>query len=259
MSYSILYRTMFVKVDEERMIPLYESGDNNVYDCWNNRRAREWGHYLFSNLSGDRKKLPFFTEHELLKMADSRVKDEVYWGTKVSGCGCTEEKDLMNYWRRAIKRAKTMEELEDAGITLKVKDCNSYYKDAQHFSMTVNNLEELVIAWGVCINTCGTAEVVPLCDVSEWRYKMLYPKKPKVVKQHNEGYVVKFGYHYVARMTPRHLYHNEYIGYAHKYSSRSAAEKVVAKIKRSYSESITDEPEVIHVCKNENGRWEQAA
>lgn len=259
MSYTILYRTMFVKVDNDRFIPLYESGDNNVWECDLKRRARSWGHWLFSNLNGDRNRLPFFTEHELLKMAEGVVKDEVYYGTKVSGRSCTDEKDLMNYWQRAIRKAKTFEELTEADITLKVKDCNSYYdKDAPHFSKAVTNLEELVVAWGVCLATCGTAECVPLYDVNEWAWKRLYPTQPKVIKPRSEGYVVKFGYQYVSRMTPRHLHYTQWMEYGHKYSSRSAAQDVVERIKKRYTQ-ITETPEVIHVRKNENDRWEQAA
>lgn len=41
MSYSILYRAMHVKTSKG-ILPMVEMGDNNVWECGNKRRAREW-------------------------------------------------------------------------------------------------------------------------------------------------------------------------------------------------------------------------
>ena len=44
MSYTILYRSMFAKVDENQYIPMIEIGDNNVYEGFGRyeRRCRDW-------------------------------------------------------------------------------------------------------------------------------------------------------------------------------------------------------------------------
>ena len=46
MSYSILYRSMFVELSDGRFIPMMEMGDNNVWDCnygrGRDRRSRSW-------------------------------------------------------------------------------------------------------------------------------------------------------------------------------------------------------------------------
>ena len=46
MSYSILYRSMFVKMSNGKYIPMMEMGDNNVWDCSYGRgcakRSRSW-------------------------------------------------------------------------------------------------------------------------------------------------------------------------------------------------------------------------
>lgn len=257
MSYTILYRSMFVKVDNNRFIPLYESGDNNVWECDLSRRARSWGHYYPCNLRKDHKTLPFFTEHELLGLMDGDLKQCVYYGVKVSGISCTQEKDLMNYWRRGIKKAKTFDELEAAGITLQVKDCN-YGDERPHFSKSVHNLAELIMAWTICLQVCGTAECVPYGSVSEWAFKRLYPKKPKIKVAKTVGFVVQFGYRYVEKMTPRHLHYTAHLEYAFRYATRNAAEKVVQRIKARWTQ-ISETPVVVPVRKNENDRWEQAA
>lgn len=67
MSYSILYRSMFVKLSDGRFIPMMEMGDNNVYDAsyrGKARRSRSWSNI---NLNRGQK---FFTEDELRKYLD---------------------------------------------------------------------------------------------------------------------------------------------------------------------------------------------
>jgi hypothetical protein len=42
MSYEIIYRRQFIKVDETRVIPMMEIGSNNCYEAVSGRRARDW-------------------------------------------------------------------------------------------------------------------------------------------------------------------------------------------------------------------------
>ena len=258
MSYTILYRTMFVKVDNDQFIPLYECGDNNVWECDLRRRARNWEHHYPCFLRKDLFSLPFFTEKQLIDLTAADVEQQEYCGTHISGKGCASRNDLINYWRRGVKRAKTFDEIHDAGIKLQVTDTN-YGDDAPHFSKEVRNVDELIAAWTQCLAECGTAELIPCDDVSEFRYKSLYPAKPKVLRNHENGFVVKFGYRYVSKMTPRSLWHTDWLTSAKKYTTRSAAEKVVQRIKTRYT-SITEKVEIQAVRKNsDTDRWELAA
>ena len=63
MSYSILYRSMFVKMSDGRYIPMMEMGDNNVWECnygrGRNRRARSWSNMRLN------KEQKFFTDKEI--------------------------------------------------------------------------------------------------------------------------------------------------------------------------------------------------
>ena len=64
MSYSILYRSMFVKLSDGRYIPMMEMGDSNVYDAsyrGKARRSRSWSNI---NLNRGQK---FFTKDEIEK------------------------------------------------------------------------------------------------------------------------------------------------------------------------------------------------
>ncbi len=254
MSYSILYRSMFVKVSSERYIPLYESGDNNVWECDLRRRARSWQHYYFCSLRGDHNALPFFDGRELLALAERDLDDAVYCGLTVSGIRCTDKKDLMNYWNRAIKRARTFEELASANIHLRVKDRNWNDSEKPHYSCHVNSEEELIKAWQECLEKCGNAEVMPVDDVSDFRYRQLYPKQPKVVKPRSEGYIVTISGHYISSVTSRKFHCTSSMEYAHHYPSRATAEKLKQRIERSNYSS-----EVIHVRKKDDGFWEKVA
>ena len=73
MSYSILYRSMFVKLSDGRFIPMMEMGDNNVWDCnygrGRGRRSRSWSNI---NLNRGQK---FFTEDEIKKFLEEWNND----------------------------------------------------------------------------------------------------------------------------------------------------------------------------------------
>ena len=72
MSYSILYRSMFVKLSDGRFIPMMEMGDNNVYDAsyrGKARRSRSWSNI---NLNRGQK---FFTESEIKKFLEEWNND----------------------------------------------------------------------------------------------------------------------------------------------------------------------------------------
>ena len=257
MSHTILYRTMFVKVSNERYIPLYESGSNNCYDIlWNGRmrRERSWGHYYPDNLRGSHKLLPFYIEQELICLMESDVEQAMYCGTCICGKPNAGRNDLINYWRRGIKRAKTFEELKAAGIQLVVKDMN-YGPEAPHYSCNVESEEDLIKAWKECMEKCGSAECMPSNDdVSEWAYKRLYPPQRKMAKEHNAGWVVTLNGRYVAKVSPRRFWFGYGLDSAHIYPQRATAEKLQQRIQRA---SYTSE--VHPVRKNENGRWELAA
>ena len=68
MSYSILYRSMFVKLSDGRFIPMMEMGDNNVWDCSYGGRARRSRSWSNINLNRGQK---FFTHKEIVKALDT--------------------------------------------------------------------------------------------------------------------------------------------------------------------------------------------
>ena len=259
MSYSILYRSMFVKMNDGRFIPLIESGSNNCWDPYRNRRSRSWSHHYACYLRNeDHKSLPLFEANQLMELVTAYAGKAMYYGTHVSGRSETTEQDFINYWKRSINRAKTIDELRAAGILLEIKDCNWCKDDAPHYERSIHSYEELVEAWQECMDKCGNACCRPYCgDVSDYENSRLYPKQTKPKVNHTAGLVVKIGYNFVSKMTPRHLHYSGYMQYANIYASRSSAEKVVERIKTRYTQ-ITETPEIIPVRKDAEGWWKAA-
>ena len=70
MSYTILYRAMFVKLSGDKYIPMIESGDNNVWECDNRRRARSWCHARWIMKS---KTEYAFTADEIMKGVEAMI------------------------------------------------------------------------------------------------------------------------------------------------------------------------------------------
>ena len=124
MSYDILYRKAFIKVDDNSVIPVYESGSNNCYEVTGRgsreRRARDWHNETFLT------KGKFVIENDALltNIDDNRLcvknqypdySDEKFgWFTALSiGNKHTSNTTFGNYrgfYVGGIKKAKTIEE-----------------------------------------------------------------------------------------------------------------------------------------------------
>ena len=81
MSYEIIYDKQFIRVSEDKFVPMILTGSNNCYD-YNNRRARSWWAY---NINGS----VILTQNEMVEYAksvrqgiidrnNSRERDEWY-------------------------------------------------------------------------------------------------------------------------------------------------------------------------------------
>lgn len=68
MSYCIFYRSMFVNT-KRGIIPMIESGDNNVWETYRNRRSRSWHSYQFDGVSN------FYTHDEIFSYIEEWNED----------------------------------------------------------------------------------------------------------------------------------------------------------------------------------------
>lgn len=234
MSYNIWYRTLFVKVSNEKAIPILEIGCNNLRDACTNKRVREWTISLPLSLRGELKSLPFFSEQELVGIVEAAADELEYCGEKISGQCIMSKRAYANYFKRAFRKAKSFEELADKGIYIEVHDCNWLDASKPHYCKTVNNEKEFIEAWNECIATCGKAICRPCANVSDEQYKRLYPPVQKAKKQHNSGFIVSYHGDYIHKISSRTLWRIPNLAYAKIYTSKAIAQKVTQRILKGW-------------------------
>jgi hypothetical protein len=164
MSYEIYYGNCFIKIDEERFIPIIVSGSNNCFECGVGKRIgrRERN---FSVITGwDKQRNYIATEKDIENLMKSWKESEIERNldyTKRGIGSCTD--DTMDSFRhkgrgmrvtsferilkRAIKKAKTVEEIfQKFTIRVGVWD----YKEGWIKKHYPNTTEELLSAIEDC-------------------------------------------------------------------------------------------------------------
>jgi len=163
MSYSILYDRQFVKIAEDKYIPMMLVGDNNMWENNSKKRCRDWG-----NLTWYTDGEPYASEEAIMKRLDdymARQKEE-YDHKDKEGVGYTFDKNYgwfdglvirsghtsrttatqyRNFILSGIKKAWTIDQLKEAVIKLllggdmftnelprveinSIEDIDAYYK-----------------------------------------------------------------------------------------------------------------------------------
>lgn len=143
MSYSIFYRAMFIKMKDGSYIPMIESGDSNVWECDNRRRAREWCACRWTFETPEQRERYSLSEQEIMDAAQHDVdkhvqeyagKEPAFGGqpyTKeavladlgffncihISGHGTTSASRFLNFFKSGFRHAITMDDLE-GGLSL---------------------------------------------------------------------------------------------------------------------------------------------
>lgn len=281
MSYTILYRSMFVQMSDGRYIPLVEMGDNNVYDIsWNGhqRRSRSWQQWVinqqYDKLAFTRSEIMnevervinIEKEHVGKPYADYEHKEGVYteqeieknWGyysgIAIEGkhCNNTSAQQVRNFFLKGFDQAISF---DDPDLELDLYWCTEYPHWEHRYAKSE---QELLQLWEELKAEKRNIWIGyrRLSDYLWNKYRKKLEKKPKEAK--TVGFVVQFGYRYVEKMTPRHLHYTAHLEYAFQYASRNAAEKVVQRIKTRYTQ-ISETPFVIPVRKNGQNKWEKAA
>lgn len=274
MSYAILYRAMFVKLSGDKYIPIIESGDNNVWECDNKRRARSWYHARWIMKS---KTEYAFTADEIMKgveaMIDSvkaryvgnerpdydRCGEGVYtdkeiearfgWFDGISvyskGTTNTTAQQIRNFFKKGIEMAVTLDD-----IRLDVHWCPKYPNYEHRYVSTEEKLaaafkEGLDTGADVWIGFSGTADYL-------YERRKAETAKKRVSVEHTKGWAVLCNGNYILKVTSRRFHMTYYPEYAHIYSSRSVAEKLYRKvIRNNYSSEIVEMQKV-------NGEWQHA-
>ena len=275
MSYSIFYRSMFVRLSDGRYIPMIESGDNNVWEANRKRRARSWHQAAFIG-----KKQYAFTKEEILEGVEdfiNRVKSEYvgkikpdyrggdgvitytdkeieqsfgnYDTLSIYGKNCftTTAQHVRNFFKKGIERAISF---NDTGLRVywrvKYPDYDYRYPKTE---------DELFAA----IKEGENAGADVWIDfVEPWAVERLWcEKKRETAKarkriEHTIGYVVTCNDRYLTKASSRHYFLNNNINYAHIYPTLATAEKMQKRIAKMYRSEIIAVEKV-------NGLWKAIA
>lgn len=274
-----MYRSMFVRMSDGKYVPLVEMGDNNVWEWGNRRRARSW-HQL---VIGKQYKRLAFSREEIMQHVESMIDSEkervgkpyadyehkegvytekeieqrwgYYSGVAISGnghCNNTSAQQFRNFILKGFDQAVSFE--TDRELELDLHWCTEYPHWEHRY---VKSEEELVQVWNELQGINHSIWVSYHYSDCLWeRHRKRAEKRQPV--EHTTAWVVKIGYRYVEKMSSRRLWHSSRMEYAKIYATRRAAEKVAERIRTNYS-SITDQPEVLTVRKNEEDKWELAA
>lgn len=171
MSYTILYRSMFAKVGDDKYIPMVEIGDNNVYEGYGKYecRARDWQNWV---VPGHEKQMVLSRQeicdgiHELIESTSKRYVNNAarewdnipgpYWTYKdiykqygwlasiaVAGkrCSNTTARMVENFFLRGFEQAVDMRNIEYCG---KFPMCLCYYEDCKKQRFYYDNIEEFL-------------------------------------------------------------------------------------------------------------------
>lgn len=146
MSYDIFYRKLFIKVSDTEVIPFYEAGSSNCYDCGTRnkigRRSRDWQNRTINGktIVQHSEVLSYVTDYEksLIEHYNDSHDDSQYtpncfgWFTGLSIGGKSTSKttysDYKNFFMGGIKKAKTIEELVENNIVISL-NVSPYSKD----------------------------------------------------------------------------------------------------------------------------------
>ena len=170
MSYEIIYDKQFIRVSEDKFVPMILTGSNNCYD-YNNRRARSWWAYNINNKV-------VLTQNEMVEYAksvrqgiidrnNSRERDEWYeayddksfgYWSSIAINGSTRNTTYGQFegiFKTGCSKSLTIEQLIDENVSVVVE--NTYYTSKMQeeygiepFSRVVTSGQELIDAISEC-------------------------------------------------------------------------------------------------------------
>lgn len=232
MAYTILYNTAFIRLPKNNFVPLIEVGDNNVWEWDNKTRARDWEIVKFytkgKNYISEEGLLNLIREEEtILKERDKNrlPTDEKYdpkhfgYFASVAIYGKTPNNTTynryLNFFKRAMKKALTVEEWLERGISISVGG-NVYETSEEMF-------EEL-LSKGPCeIKAHGTWSLTRIVN-SMKKQRTYKEKKPVTVDKYFVVVVPNDRYLYKVR---KNGYSHSDFYYAKKFRSEKLAQKTV--------------------------------
>jgi len=273
MSYEIIYDKQFIKVSEDKFVPMILSGSNNCYE-WSpsgkERRTRSWFPFSINNqlvLSVDEMvKHCEQTRQDIITRNESREKDEWYdeysdsafgYWTAIAINGTTANTTYGQFkgvFTTGCKKALTVEQLANENIFVHVK--NSYYSQDKKdelgidpFSKVVRSGQELLDAIEECKKQFDGTKIGVTIEFSgmyesttKWLRKKYFPRPQKKIKniiEVDEYYTILVDNNYLVKRT-RNGYRYTYYPYL-KFMTKKEAEVRVKRLNKKYKDTHTIE------------------
>lgn len=250
MSYELIYDKQFIKV-EDKFIPMVIIGSSNLFE-YSGARVRNW-----SKLSvGDSTQI-LYTENELLSYADnirdSYKKRDAEYNDKsfgyfssiaIGGKGThnTTFGMFKGIFKTGIKKALTIEQLNEAGVSIVVTNTYNRTIISNYVSERVTNKEELLSYIAECnerfkdSNVYATIEFRGMFkDSPKWIRKRYFPRVQKVKNliEVDKYYTIKVDYDYFVKRT-RNGYRYSSTPYL-QYADKKNAERRVKALNKKYN------------------------
>lgn len=214
MSYTILYRTLFLKLNDGTYIPFIEMGDNNVYEAsygttrTYQRRARDWKKPNTKTWFGQAKDNLSMTKQEIIAGVEHIIKEEKekyvnklknpydktcneYWTEEdvekdfgyfsslaINGHwrNLTAQK-LRNFFKKGLKQAINF--AENIRIRISWYDKDELDKSLKYAKTYVNNEEELKET----LESMKRNNIHPWFSLEKYRAEILWEETQKQTKQ----------------------------------------------------------------------------
>ncbi len=163
MSYSIYYRSLFIKAGDQ-FLPMVERGDNNCYETISGRCARDWvidrsvttdGHpfatedEIKANLVSYRDSLIKSNDEHLVTNPNWDVYDDAQYGyyaaVTLSGKDTSKCSFRMyqKFFERAMKNARTVEEMKAEGGSIFIRE-REKCDGTRGLPMTIHTTDDLI-------------------------------------------------------------------------------------------------------------------
>ena len=281
MSHTILYRSLFVKLRSGKYLPIVESGDNNVYEYNNRRRARSWQNdgslYIFSNrhydltadeimagienmINDDKKRYVGQLTDRYDKECTTRYTEEdverdysYFSGLTLSSCGnkWASANQIRNFFKRAIENAVDADEVDFVvSWYTGYPHCEHRYPstEAELWDAIREGLAGGYYPWISCSNADSILYARQIKRSNEY-----CKKRYERAKARKKGYAVTIDCNYLFKATPRRFILCGGVKEAHIYATLASAEKVRDRIIRCKYTS-----KIVEVERDENGKWKEA-
>lgn len=280
MSYTIFYRSLFVKTREGKYIPMIESGDNNCYEINNRRRARSWDCVRLT----EEPKLSL-TAGEIMAGVERWIKDkkEQYIGRPIdvfdmtsrpiteqdveddfgnydglaignANWSKTSAQTVRNFFKRGIENAIGFGEIDMEVMWYDIDpNDRTSSKTERRYPKTEDELTEMfekVKAEGSTPYVSFANQYAPERIFEQRKAERM---RNRAHREKTKGYVVTINGYYFTRMAARHFNYDYGLGWAHVYATRKAAENMQQRIIRNHYTS-----DIIEVVRD-GDEWKEAA